>query len=292
MKGRPPAPKLLAVVADPVFDREDPRVLGSRSAAVVTSAPDNLARSAKEAGVFRFERLYSSRQEAEAIGALAPKGKKLQALDFDASRKTATSPELAQYRIVHFATHGLLNSLHPELSGLVLSLVDGEGKPQNGFLQSHEIYNLTLGAELVVLSACQTALGKEIRGEGLLGLTRGFMYAGAPRVVASLWNVPDRGTAELMKRFYQSMLAKGLAPAAALRESQLAMLKEKRWRSPYYWAGFVIQGQYATANGATPPRQAVAKYFLPLGGAAALLSSFLLLAWRVRRRRSARLSSK
>jgi len=244
MKGRPPAPKLLAVVADPVFDREDPRVLGSRSAAVVTSAPGNLARSAKEAGVFRFERLYSSRQEAEAIGALVPKEKRLQALDFDASRKTATSEALAQYRIVHFATHGLLNSRHPELSGLVLSLVDGEGKPQNGFLQSHEIYNLTLGAELVVLSACQTALGKETRGEGLLGLTRGFMYAGAPRVVASLWNVPDRGTAELMKRFYQSMLAKGLPPAAALRGAQVAMWQDKRWSSPFYWAGFTLQGEW------------------------------------------------
>jgi CHAT domain-containing protein/tetratricopeptide (TPR) repeat protein len=244
MKGRPLAPKLLAVVADPVFDREDPRVLGSRSPAVVMSAPDNLARSAKEAGVFRFDRLYSSRQEAEAIGALAPKGKKLQALDFDASRNTATSAELAQYRIVHFATHGLLNSQHPELSGLVLSLVDAEGKPQNGFLQAHEIYNLTFGAELVVLSACQTALGKEIRGEGLLGLTRGFMYAGAPRVVASLWNVPDRGTAELMKRFYQSMLAKGLPPAAALRGAQLAMWQDKRWSSPFYWAGFTLQGEW------------------------------------------------
>jgi len=244
MNGRPPAPKLLAVVADPVFDREDPRVLASRSALGVTSAPDALSRSAKEAGLFRFDRLYSSRQEAQAIGALVPKEKKLQALDFDASRKTATSAELAQYRIVHFATHGLLNSRHPELSGLVLSLVDGEGKPQNGFLQSHEIYNLTFRAELVVLSACQTALGKEIRGEGLLGLTRGFMYAGAPRVVASLWNVPDRGTAELMKRFYQSMLAKGLPPAAALRGAQVAMWQDKRWNSPFYWAGFTLQGEW------------------------------------------------
>jgi CHAT domain-containing protein/tetratricopeptide (TPR) repeat protein len=244
VKGRLLAPKLLAVVADPVFDREDPRVLGSRSALVGTSAPDALSRSAKEAALFRFDRLYSSRQEAQAIGGLVPKDKKLQALDFDASRKTATSAELAQYRIVHFATHGLLNSRHPELSGLVLSLVDAEGKPQNGFLQAHEIYNLTFGAELVVLSACQTALGKEIRGEGLLGLTRGFMYAGAPRVVASLWNVPDRGTAELMKRFYQSMLAKGLPPAAALRGAQVAMWQDKRWSSPFYWAGFTLQGEW------------------------------------------------
>ena len=244
MKGRPLSPRLLAVVADPVFDREDARVSGLRSASVAASVQDNLARSAKEAGLVRFDRLYSSRQEAEAIGALVPKGKKLQALDFDASRKTATSVELAQYRIVHFATHGLLNSRHPELSGLVLSLVDAEGKPQNGFLQAYDIYSLKLGAELVVLSACQTALGKEIRGEGLLGLTRGFMYAGAPRVVASLWNVPDRGTAELMKRFYQSMLAKGLPPAAALRGAQVAMWQDKRWSSPFYWAGFTLQGEW------------------------------------------------
>jgi len=244
MKGRPLSPRLLAVVADPVFDREDARVSGLRSASVAASVQGNLARSAKEAGLVRFDRLYSSRQEAEAIGALVPKGKKLQALDFDASRKTATSVELAQYRIVHFATHGLLNSRHPELSGLVLSLVDAEGKPQNGFLQAYDIYSLKLGAELVVLSACQTALGKEIRGEGLLGLTRGFMYAGAPRVVASLWNVPDRGTAELMKRFYQSMLAKGLPPAAALRGAQVAMWQDKRWSSPFYWAGFTLQGEW------------------------------------------------
>ena len=113
---------------------------------------------------------------------------------------------------MHFATHGLLDSEHPDLSGLVLSLVDEKGTPQDGFLRLHEIYNLRLPVDLVVLSACQTALGREIRGEGLVGLTRGFMYAGAARVVASLWQVDDESTAELMKRFYRGD-AEGRPPA-------------------------------------------------------------------------------
>jgi CHAT domain-containing protein len=168
----------------------------------------------------------------------------LKALDFRASRATATSPELSQYRIVHFATHGLLNSEHPELSGLVLSLVDAKGKPEEGFLELEDIYNLNLHADLVVLSACETGLGKEISGEGLVGLTRGFMYAGASRVVASLWKVSDIATAKLMAEFYRAMEKDGLAPAAALRQAQVEMWKQPRWRSPYYWAAFQLQGEW------------------------------------------------
>lgn len=126
----------------------------------------------------------------------------------------------------------------------MLSLVDEQGRPQNGFLRLYDIYNLKLDAGLVVLSACQTALGKEIKGEGLVGLTRGFMYAGAPRVVASLWRVDDRASADIMSRFYAAMLKDGLRPAAALRAAQVAMLKEKRWQSPHYWAAFTIQGEW------------------------------------------------
>lgn len=155
------------------------------------------------------------------------------------------SPEIGQYRILHLATHGLLNSAHPELSGIVLSLVDRQGQPQNGFLRLNEVYNLKLSADLVVLSACQTALGKEIRGEGLVGLTRGFMYAGAPRVLASLWKVDDRATAELMKQFYGAMLkGTGQRPAEALRAAQIAMWKTKGWEAPYYWGAFVLQGDW------------------------------------------------
>jgi len=169
----------------------------------------------------------------------------MQALDFEASRATALRPELGEYRIVHIATHGLLNNVHPELSGIVLSLVDKEGKPQDGFLRLQDIYNLRLSAELVVLSACQTGLGKEIKGEGLVGLARGFMYAGAPRILASLWKVDDQATGELMKRFYQGMLGdERLSAAGALRQAQLSIWKEKQWREPYYWAAFVLQGEW------------------------------------------------
>src|SRR5205085_9833483 len=129
-------------------------------------------------------------------------------------------------------------------SGVVLSLLDREGKPQEGFLRLHEIYNLRLTADLVVLSACQTGLGNDVKGEGLIGLTRGFMYAGAKGVVASLWKVDDEATAELMKRFYAGMFTQGLTPAAALRQAQLEMWQSRRWHEPYYWAAFVIQGQY------------------------------------------------
>jgi CHAT domain-containing protein len=191
-----------------------------------------------------FTRLPFTRREAESVIALTPRGTGLKATDFGASRALAMSGQLSQYRILHFATHGLLNSERPELSGLVFSLVDREGKPQDGFLRLHEIYNLQLNADLIVLSACETGLGKEIKGEGLIGLTRGFMYSGAPRVVASLWNVDDLATAELMKLFYQRMLKDGMPAAAALRAAQLEMSGQKRWASPYFWAGFVLHGEW------------------------------------------------
>jgi CHAT domain-containing protein len=126
----------------------------------------------------------------------------------------------------------------------VLSLVDHAGRPIDGFLHLHEIYNLDLAADLVVLSACRTALGKEVRGEGLIGLTRGFMYAGTPRVVSTIWNVDDRASAQLMSRFYEEMLARGAAPAAALRAAQLTLLRDPRWADPHYWAAFGLQGEW------------------------------------------------
>jgi CHAT domain-containing protein/tetratricopeptide (TPR) repeat protein len=251
---RKPAPKLVVVLADPVFSRDDPRVAQSGSSEVSrnmnrkpadhNAEAADLERSAADAGLPHFERLRASRREAETIVELAGKGNALEELDFDSSRATVTSDILGQYRIIHIATHGLLNSRNPELSGLVFSLVDRRGDPQNGFLQAQEVYNLKLGADLVVLSACQTALGKEIRGEGLVGLTRGFMYAGVPRVVASLWKVPDQATTELMQKFYRGILQQGLQPAAALRAAQFSMWKESRRSAPYYWAGFTLQGEW------------------------------------------------
>ncbi|MGH7596458.1 MAG: tetratricopeptide repeat protein [bacterium] len=261
LTARQPAGKTVAALADPVFASDDPRVqhdkkkiaqqakTDSTFLAGATALASPFLRSAREMGVTDssegLARLFFSRREAEGILKLVPVAEGMKAVDFAANRATATSAELSRYRMVHFATHGLLNSTHPELSGIVLSLVDEQGKPQDGFLRLHEIYNLNLPADLVVLSACQTALGKEIRGEGLVGLTRGFMYAGAARVAASLWKVDDRATAELMRRFYDVMLGgKKLRPAAALRAAQISLWKEARWQAPYYWAAFVLQGEW------------------------------------------------
>ena len=192
----------------------------------------------------RYQRLTFSRREAEAILAQAPAGSSFAAIGFDANRAVVTSGALADYRFLHFATHGELNTHRPELSRLVLSQLDREGKSVDGYVFAHEIYNLELAADLVVLSACATALGTEIRGEGLLGLTQGFLYAGAASVMVSLWNVDDRATAELMARFYRGLLSEGLPPAAALRAAQTSIRRTPRWQAPYYWAGFVLQGDW------------------------------------------------
>jgi CHAT domain-containing protein/Tfp pilus assembly protein PilF len=254
--GRQVAAKAVAVLADPVFNPHDDRLrLPSPSTATQSVPPDSsqseqrdrLNRSALQAGVARgglFPRLPFTRREAETIASIASKGEAIAALDFDASKATAVSPDLRDYRILHFATHGLLNSEHPELSGLVFSLVDRQGHLQDGFLRLLDIYNLDLNADLVVLSACQTALGKQIEQEGLVGLTRGFMYAGAARVLASLWKVDDEATAELMKRFYEAILRERQTPAQALRTAQMWLRVQKKWRDPYYWAGFVLQGEW------------------------------------------------
>lgn len=235
--GRQPPRHTLAVLADPVFDADDPRVTATRLAAASSSGGELR-------GGGEFRRLRFSRREARAITELAAADDNLTALDFDASRATATGGELRGYRYLHFATHGVLNTEYPELSGLVLSLVDERGEPQDGFLRLHDIYNLDLAADLVTLSACDTALGREIRGEGLIGLSRGFMYAGAARVVASLWQVQDRASAEIMRRFYTGVLTRGETPAAALRAAQVSMWQDERWKSPYYWAPFVLHGEW------------------------------------------------
>jgi CHAT domain-containing protein/tetratricopeptide (TPR) repeat protein len=237
-------PKSIAVFANPVFDANDSRVTNPTSP---NSSTDSLSGEVfREVGMSdgKVPALPASRDEAEAIMSFAPWGTGLKALGFEASRATVTSPELAQYRIVHFATHGFVDYERPELSGLVLSLVDRNGQPQEGYFRLHDIYNLKLSADLVVLSACNTALGKEIKGEGLIGLTRGFMYAGAGGVAASLWKVDDEATAALMTRFYEGMFRKGLTPSAAMREAQLWMWQQQRWRAPYFWAAFIIQGRY------------------------------------------------
>ena len=245
---RPPAPRTLTIIADPVFSADDERVKNSNThpnpSSKLPIASQQISRAASNAGI-NWTRLPGTRQEAEAILALLPHNETSSyVLDFEASRERATSPELAQYRIIHFATHGFVHSSAPELSGIVMSLVNSQGDSENGFLRLHDIFNLKLAADLVVLSACQTGLGEAIRGEGVMGLTRGLMYAGAQRIVTSFWNVDDRATANLMVKFYQGILQQNLTPSAALRQAQLQMWREQKFSRPYYWAAFSLQGEW------------------------------------------------
>jgi CHAT domain-containing protein len=259
VEGRKPAPKELAVIADPVFDAEDERVQkpsnqnsprGQERVTLPTAIAfgELLRKVATETGAQRdggtLTRLPGSRSEAERIAAFVPSSNNKKALDFDASRELVRSGELSNYRNLLFATHALVDNVHPELTAIVLSLVDETGKPVDGYLRAHEIYNLNLPADLVVLSSCETGLGKDVEGEGLVGLTRGFMYAGAARVVVSLWKVDDKATADLMVIFYRGVLKEGKRPADALRAAQVEMMKQARWRSPHYWSAFVLQGEW------------------------------------------------
>ncbi len=243
---RTPATKAVVVLADPVYERNDPRL--EAKIGKVSAGQSYIDQAAVDLGLLDtgsgIPRLLASTEEAHEIMRMVPGDTGLKALGFDANLDTVSNPAIAQYRIVHFATHGIFNNAHPELSGIILSLYNEQGQPRAGFLRLREIYNLNLPVELVVLSACDTALGREVEGEGLIGLTRGFMYAGAAGVMASLWKVDEDATAELMKYFYEGVLKEGLAPAGALRKAQIKMWQSKRRRSPYFWAAFVLHGEY------------------------------------------------
>ncbi|MBC7796076.1 MAG: CHAT domain-containing protein, partial [Pyrinomonadaceae bacterium] len=253
--------KSLAVMADPIFDLTDERVapkgkiplnnpiekttanLKSSDTFNEQTKSDELSQALRDFNSIKLPRLPFSGREAAAIIKDAPKDSIL-AVGFKANRASILRGDLENYQFLHFATHGLLNAENPNLSGLVLSLIDENGKSQNGFLRTQDVFTLELHADLVVLSACQTGLGKDVDGEGLVGLTRAFMYAGVPRVVASLWKVDDAATAELMKRFYRAMLVDKKTPSAALRTAQIELGQIPRWKNPTYWAGFVLQGEY------------------------------------------------
>lgn len=244
--------KSVAVFADPVFSINDERIPASArraspsaptsQAGVLSSvlrdfSPDNVE--------LRLDRLRYSLNESDEIMSLLPRGSGMKAVGFGANREAATSPAVAGYRVVHFATHALLDDKRPQLSGLVLSLLNERGEPQDGFIRLYDVYNLNLTADLVVLSACRTGIGKTVKGEGLIGLTRGFMYAGTSRVVASLWKVDDEATAALMKSFYRHLLREHLSAAAALRLAKLDLMRAReQWQAPYYWAGFILQGDW------------------------------------------------
>ncbi|MBD2359976.1 tetratricopeptide repeat protein [Anabaena minutissima FACHB-250] len=248
LKGRKPAPKTLAVMADPVFSADDTRVTGK---APQTSASldlelerSALKRSLNNINRSGLDRLPGTRQEADAVLKMVSPQESLQAFDFDANYNFVTSQQLSQYRLLLFATHGIFDDTNPELSGIVTSLVDKDGKAQKGFLRLNDIFNLDLPAELIVLSACESGLGKEVQGEGLIGLTRGLMYAGSARIVVSLWKVNDQATSLLMQELYTQILREGKTPAVALREAQLKLWQQKQWQNPRFWSAFTIQGKW------------------------------------------------
>jgi CHAT domain-containing protein len=234
--------KTLAVFADPVLQASDPRLARSPTSAALPAVA--ATRGGRVSSGAELGRLLSTSYEAEAIAALVPGERRLLASGFAANRDAVLNTALGQFRYIHFATHGLVDARYPGLSALVLSQFDERGEARDGYLRLSDIYNLKLNADLVVLSACDTALGREVRGEGLIGLTQGFMAAGARSLVASLWQVPDRATAELMTQFYRYMLNDGLRPAEALRKAQLTSAAQPRYRDPYFWGGFVLVGDW------------------------------------------------
>jgi CHAT domain-containing protein/Tfp pilus assembly protein PilF len=252
--------RTLAVFADPVFQATDTRVTvaqlnPSSSVRARSSRPSQRGTPAATLNQLlrgsealttsvSLPRLLATQQEAKAISELVPEDKRFLALGFDATKTAVMNEDMNRYGIVHFATHTILDENHPDLSSMVMSLVDKRGNPQNGYLRLRDIYNLKLSARLVVLSACETGLGKDVKGEGLISMVRAFMYSGTPRVLASLWKIDDEATAELMTEFYKHVLQEGLTPAAALRQAQITQMQKKSRQSPYYWAGFQLQGEW------------------------------------------------
>ncbi|MDQ3135788.1 MAG: CHAT domain-containing protein [Acidobacteriota bacterium] len=253
--GKTVAGRGMLLVADPVFQPSDARVKGDAAKAAASGANRAAQQLALQSAVgdltkqrtpaIKLARLSGTRAEANQIAKLsrASGGEADVWLDFDASEANIRQRDLSRYGVVHFATHGLLDAERPQFTGLALTLVGDT--PADGFLRVGEVFNLRLGAPLVMLSACETGLGKEKRGEGVIGLTRAFMYAGAPTVGVSLWSVADRSTAELMPDFYKRLLASpDTSPSAAMRAAQVNMIAGKKYSAPFYWAPFVLVGDW------------------------------------------------
>jgi len=291
---RPSRTKVLAAFGDPAFASNYQQFKDSGSGEILASVKREEAESSQRASrdieidadsvdANAIQSLIYSKFELNNLQEIAG-SRSLIAKGFDASRELLEATDFSKYAILHFATHGLLNPKSPENSGFFLSMVDHDGKPQNGFITMQDVYSLQVPVDLVVLSACRTGLGKDVRGEGLIGLTRGFMHAGASSVVASLWKVDDEATAELMKNFYANMLQKNMRPAEALREAQNTLRKNPEWESPHFWAAFTLQGEFKEPIRLPAPTGAPLKVQNAVGGGL-LLALLAGIAWGFRRRR-------
>jgi CHAT domain-containing protein len=239
------APKNLLVFSDPIFAEDDSRLSAANESG-------NRETAAKES--FRFveslnalPRLTASKSEADSIANIVGASGSDVFSGFAANRDQLLNLRVADYKIIHFATHGLVNRERPELSGIVLSRFDEKGRKLNEFVRLHDIYGLNLNADLVVLSACDTGLGKEIKGEGLQSLNNAFLQVGAKTVMASLWKVEDGATLELMKNFYDAIKNKNATPSQALRWAQMKLRQNPQYQSPFYWAAFTVQGDFRSA---------------------------------------------
>jgi CHAT domain-containing protein/Tfp pilus assembly protein PilF len=241
-----PAKTLLAF-GDPIVDapaastKNGAEATRSASPEPVSKLETTVADEYAERG-FSFSRLPYTREEVLGISNLYPANQRQVYLGEQAREETVKAERLEDYRYIHFASHGFIDETQPSRSGILFSR--DSHSTDDGVLQMGEIMRLKLNADLVTLSACSTGLGKLVNGEGILGLTRAFFYAGARNVTVSLWNVNDSATATLMKVYYQN-LNRGLPNSAALRQAKLALLrgKDAAWRHPYFWATFVLVGE-------------------------------------------------
>jgi len=229
-------PRAIALFANPAY-------APTHFAGIDSNAADGLTRASLALGLETLPPLTHTAQEGAGILALFPEDQQFAALGVEATRENLLGLDFARYDLLHFAVHGLLNSERPQLSGLALATVDRSGQPIDGFLAAHEFEGLDLSAELATLSACNTALGKPYRGEGLWGLSQTLLANGAARVVSALWRVDDRATAALMPPFYKGLVA-GLPPAEALRRAQRGLMADPQWADPYFWSAFELQGDW------------------------------------------------
>jgi CHAT domain-containing protein len=236
----PEQPLRIAVFADPVFSRNDPRV---------TATPRLMPAANSHVLFANMPRLTGSREEARQIIHFAPSGAVALRTGFDATPEQVRSLTTTDASILHFATHTVTVSGHPEISGIALSMVDREGKDQDGIFWLKDIYELRLPLSLVVLSGCTTDNLNNDPGEGLNSVARAFFFSGVHSVIGSLWTVDDRATSQLMESFYRNLLIDHKRADEALRSAQLKLLSDPQTGSPAAWAPFVLGGwptAYAT----------------------------------------------
>lgn len=245
--------KSLLIFSDPIFTDDDPRFSDSKNARSETNSKS----TSKES--FRFvesldnlSRLTGSKNESDSILNIIGSTNVDSFTGFEANRTQLLKTKTEDYKIIHFATHGITHEKRPELSGIVLSRFDESGKQREEFFRIHDIYGLNLNADLVVLSACETGLGKEVKGEGLMSLNNAFLQTGAKTVMSSLWKVEDTATLELMKNFYGAMAEEKLTPSQALRQAQIKLRQNSQFRSPFYWAAFTVQGDFRNVPQISP----------------------------------------